>query len=77
MDHHDHHPPQQSSGETRLAVAFFVTAGGTSAEKIARSMEKLCGKKSIAYVGFIHKELKDNNKYKAKLPKFLESFKQK
>ena len=32
MDDHDHHPPQQSSGETRLAVAFFVTAIFMAAE---------------------------------------------
>ena len=58
-------------------VAFFITAGGTPAEKIVSSMEKLSGKKCLAYVGFNRKELKDSNIYRTKLTKFLESFRQK
>ncbi|MFH1369194.1 MAG: flavodoxin [Elusimicrobiota bacterium] len=58
-------------------VAFFVTAGSTPAENIVPSMEKIAGKKSVAYVGFVSKDLKDNSKYWAKLTKFLGAFKQK
>lgn len=58
-------------------VAFFLTSGSTPAENVVPSMEDLSGKKCIAYVGFNKKELKDNNKYWAKLTKFMESFKQK
>lgn len=58
-------------------VAFFLTSGSTPAENVVPSMEELSGKKGIAYVGLNSKELKDNNKYWAKLTKFLESFKQK
>ena len=55
-------------------VAFFVTAGGTPAENVVPSMEQASGKKALAYVGFVGKELKNKDVYWNKLTKFLESF---
>lgn len=56
-------------------VAFFITAGSTSAEKVVPYMEQLCGKKAVAYVGFVSKELEKRDIYSKKLAIFLELFK--
>jgi multimeric flavodoxin WrbA len=56
-------------------VAFFATAGGTAAAKVVSSMEEASGKKALAYVGFVSRELKNNDVYRNKLTKFLQSFK--
>jgi flavodoxin len=56
-------------------VAFFTTAGGTKPEKIVRSMEDLAGKKGLGYVGFVQKELKDQDVYSNKLSDFFKLFK--
>jgi flavodoxin len=55
-------------------VAFFITAGSTTAEKVVPIMEGLSGKKAVAYIGFVKKDLKDENIYGGKLAKFLEIF---
>jgi len=51
-------------------VAYFCTAGGTKIEKLLPSFEAVTGKKPVAYVGFVHKELKDRKKYEEKLTAF-------
>lgn len=58
-------------------VAFFLTAGSTTAENVVPSMEEASGKKCLAYAGFVSRELKDKDAYWNKLTKFLESFKKK
>jgi flavodoxin len=58
-------------------VAFFVTAGGTTAENVVPSMEEASGKKCVSYTGFVSRELKNKDVYWNKLTKFLESFKKK
>ncbi len=53
-------------------VAYFVTSGGTNAQKTVTGMERLSGKTAIAYAGFVQKELKDGALYEAKLTGFAD-----
>jgi len=55
-------------------LGFFVTAGGTAPGKIVKKMEKLTGKKGIAFTGFIEKEFKTPGVIQKRLNKFLLNF---
>jgi len=55
-------------------LGFFVTAGGTAPDKIIKKMEKLSGKKGIAFTGFIEKEFKTPEVIQERLNKFLLNF---
>lgn len=56
-------------------TAYFITAGGTPAEKIIPSCEEVTGKKCLAYAGFTAKDLRDEKRYKEKLARFIEELK--
>jgi flavodoxin len=55
-------------------VAFFITSGNTSIDKVLPYLEKLSEKKSAASVGFVEKELGDEKVYLLKLNEFLGRF---
>lgn len=54
-------------------VAFFTTAGGTKPDKIVAKMERLAGKKAVAFTGFNQGELKNEKVYNEKLNAFVEA----
>jgi len=53
--------------------AWFVTSGNTAVEKIIKYVQEVINQEALAYVGFNHEELKDNNVYKKKIDGFVES----
>jgi flavodoxin len=57
------------------AIACIITAGRTRAEKVVPSFAEAAGKRPVAYVGFVSKELKNEAVYKEKLAKFIEELK--
>jgi flavodoxin len=55
-------------------IAFFITAGNTTIEKVLPYLEKLTEKKAVAHIGFVSKELDDNALYVKKITVFLNTF---
>jgi flavodoxin len=56
-------------------MALFVTSGNTEVAKIIASFEDVIGKKMKASVGFNTVELKNENIYREKSDKFIQSLK--
>lgn len=56
-------------------IAIFMTSGGTQPEKIVKFLEDMAGKKSVASIGFVPEELKDEKLYKEKLSGFINQIK--
>jgi flavodoxin len=52
-------------------VVFFTTSGSTPPEKPVAYLEKLAGKKSVAFEGWTEAELKNPVVYKQKLEAFI------
>ncbi|MGA3052059.1 MAG: hypothetical protein ABSE00_09090 [Chitinispirillaceae bacterium] len=56
-------------------VAYIITAAHTPAEKIIPACIDITGKKPVAYLGLVKKELKDNKVYRWKLSSFIDALK--
>lgn len=61
--------------EKLKSIAYIITSGSTPAEKIVPLCEDAAGKKSVAYAGFVEKDLRDEKVYREKLAKFIEALK--
>lgn len=56
-------------------VAFFVTAGGTTIDRVLPYMETAIGKKPVRSLGLVKHELSQRGLYNAKVNTFVKSFK--
>ena len=48
----------RQNAEKLKSVAFFCTQGGSGGERAFRQMEEVCGKKPVATLAILEKELK-------------------
>jgi hypothetical protein len=48
-------------------IAFFLTSGGTEAERVVPAIERLIGRRTVAFGGLLHRDLQDAALYGHKL----------